>query len=548
MPTRQRIVPTPARKWFHLPKCFAVAALVSIPLAPAALSQTLTGTLEPNVAAVSDGSMSAVARAAMDRGALRLDADKALKAAMNAAGTLAAVGSSNSPAARGSTGPLVPIVKQNIAGQTDAGVTPPDTFGATGTSRYVQVVNRRVGIYNRAGVLINGDTLDSLFGTVANNFDPQVIWDGSTNRFYYAGDMVVSSAENRLAWGFSRSSSPNNATTDWCHYSLNYGSKFPDYPKLGDSRLFTFVGVNNFQPGFVGSDVVAFRKPVGTAVITACPSIGFGIYSNLQDSTGTLVFTPTPGNMIENINNGYSVARTLGLPSTQLIIHAFLGGTSTTFPALQAPRTLNVASYTVPPDAVQSGATQRLDTLDARPWQAIISRNPARGNILTMWTQHTIDGASGATDSDIRYYELRPDIAAPIAVRTGTIGTGNTGNFFNGAISSDRRLNDLTTGDDMVIGYNFSSSTAFPRIVAGSSVAGAALTFQTIRNGLGPYFDFSCAGAGQTCRWGDYASATPDPVPQGGALQAVGLTHQYAGGGASTASATWKTRIYHVDP
>ena len=532
----------------RLRKYSAIAALAAIPLAPAALGQEITGTLTPNTNIVSDGTMSAVARAAMDRGALRLDADMALKAAVNAAGAAAASGTSNSAAALGSSGPLVPIVKQNIAGQVDPGVTPPDTFGATGLWRYVQVVNRRVGIYSRAGVLINANNLDALFGITANNFDPQVIWDGSTNRFYYAGDTVVSSTDNRLAWGFSKTNAPNNATTDWCHYFIPYGSKFPDYPKLGDSSLFTFIGVNNFQPGFVGSDMVAVRKPVGTAAISTCPTVGFGIYANLRDATSTLVFTPTPGNMIENINNGYSVSRTLGLPSTRLIIHAFLGGTATTFPTLQAPRTLNVASYTAPPDAVQPGATQRLDTLDARPWQAVISRNPARGNILTMWTQHTIDGTNSATDSDIRYYELRPDIGAPVSVRTGTIGTGSTANFFNGAISSDRRLTSAATGDDMVIGYNVSSSSIFPRIVAGSSIAGAALTFRLIQNGIAPYFDFSCAGAGSTCRWGDYASATPDPRPQGGALQAVGLTHQYAGGGSSTAAGNWKTRIYHIDP
>jgi hypothetical protein len=94
-----------------------------------------------------------------------------------------------------------------------------------------------------------------------------------------------------------------------------------------------------------------------------------------------------------------------------------------------------------------------------------------------------------------------------------------------------------------------SSSTISPRIVAGSSINGAALSFVLIQSGLGPYRDFSCAGAGSTCRWGDYASAVPDPLPQGGATHAVGLTHQWSAGGAMpTTQSNWETRIYHIVP
>ncbi len=509
-----------------------------------------------------DGSMSAAARRAMTRGALPAsDADVAAKAAANAAVSAAMASQSAGAEAKGSpSGPNVPVIASGFIGQADAGVSPPDTFGATGPTRYVQTVNRRVGIYSRtSAVPISGSTLNALtgFASTVNVFDPQIIWDATTNRFYYAADAVVSGTDNRLAFGFSKSASPNT-TADFCKYFLSYGPKFPDYPKLGDNSFFMLIGVNNFQPGFVGSDIIAIPKPVGTAAIATCPTFAaltggrHRIFANIRNTGGTqLVFTPTPANSIDNNTFGYVISRNLSLPSTQLWIHPVSGALGG-IPAISPTRTVTVPSYTFPADAVQPPfpgpvAAPRLDTLDARPWQAILSPNPLRGNLPSLWTQHTV--ANGATASMVRYYEIRPSVNPPIVLRTGTVASSSTTFIFNGAISSNRRVGNAGTGGSFVIGYNVSSSTIPARIVAGSSVNGAALTFALIKSGAGPYRDFFCPNSGTTCRWGDYASATPDPLPTGGAASAVGLTHQYSKGGTMpTTQANWTTWIYHVRP
>ena len=130
-------------------------------------------------------------------------------------------------AAGGAASPQAPVVSLAFAGQSDSGVAPPDTTGAVGTTRIIELVNRRYMITNRAGTLLSSNTLNVLagWGTGVNSFDPQIIWDGTTNRFYYAMDSVVCSTDNRLAFGFSKSSSPNTAA-DWCKYYINYGSLF----------------------------------------------------------------------------------------------------------------------------------------------------------------------------------------------------------------------------------------------------------------------------------------------------------------------------------
>ena len=431
-------------------------------------------------------------------------------------------------------------------------VSPPDTTGATGRTRYIQLTNRRIGIYNRTSSvpIFQGSLNDLAAAPTANNFDPQIIWDGNTGKFWYAMDTVFSSSDNRLAFGFSKTASPNNATSNWCHYFIFYGAKFPDYPKLGDSNLFIHIGVNNFQPSFVGSDIVAVRKTVGKANVTTCPSLGFGIFANVRDTNNQLIFTPTPSNGIDANAFGYVVSRNLALPSTNVWIHPLSGGSSTTLPTLLPARLVSVPSYTVPADATQPNfpgpvAAPRLDTLDARLWQAVFARNPGRGNAFSLWTQHTVP--NGAT-SMLRFFEIRPDVNPPILLRSGTVASAGTF-LFNGAISSDRRPGVAGTGSNFVIGYNVSGASFNPRIVAGSSINGGALNFALIRDGAGPYRDFTCPSSSNTCRWGDYAGATPDPLPTGGAQSAVGLTNQYSPGGAmSTGTANWRTWIFHVRP
>lgn len=46
-------------------------------------------------------------------------------------------------------------------------------------------------------------------------------------------------------------------------------------------------------------------------------------------------------------------------------------------------------------------------------------------------------------------------------------------------------------------------------------VSGAAvvLSFDLVKDGVGPYRDFTCPNSGDTCRSKDYSGETPDPRP-----------------------------------
>jgi hypothetical protein len=151
----------------------------------------------------------------------------------------------------------------------------------------------------------------------------------------------------------------------------------------------------------------------------------------------------------------------------------------------------------------------------------------------------------------IRWYEINP-VGAPSLRRTGLIAAPGTF-VYNAAISPDRRVDGATTafGGSFVIGYSASSAAngINPRIVMASSVNGGALSFTLVEDAVGPYRDFSCPNPGETCRWGDYSAAIPDPRPSATNRGKVWLTNQFAGStDTSILQANWRTWIWAATP
>jgi hypothetical protein len=540
----------------------AAVAFTILPMTAYAADVVLT-TKAADSAEHGDGTMSAAASAAMTRGALPKSAAEvaAKSAATFAAGQAPAAGPEGAAPGASTTGGSAATLATifsglNFQGQLFANSTPPDTTGTIGITRYIQLVNKRIGIYNRTnGALIHGNTLNALTGLASgvNVFDPQIMWDAQTNRFYFFADAIFSSTDNRLAWGFSKTDSPADASsTHWCKYTTGFGSRFPDYPKLGDSQFFLIVGVNSFAPSFVGSDIISFSKPPSGTTCPAGSSFKVNVLQNIKDSGGAQVFTPVPANQIDTSATGYVVARNGGLPASKLWFRSITRNSTTGFAVYGGPRSVNVASYTLPPNAAAGTTGSRvLDTLDARPTQAVQAINPDRGT-FSFWVQHTI--ANGGL-AGVRWYEINPVPAAPVLLRQGNI-FNSTAHLFNAAISPDRRVRtgfSAAFGDSFVINYSVTQRNPGginPRIVAGSSFNGALVSnFVTLQNSTAPYIDFSCAGATATCRWGDYAGAAPDPViPVASDRGIVWGANQFGSGGSSTAISNWRTKIFALKP
>ncbi len=509
-----------------------------------------------------DGTMSPAARAAMEHGPLPFsDADVAAKAEANRARDEAEKKAAQLPSSPGGLAPAgearavprAPVIVGgfNKPGLTDPTSTPPDTTGAIGPTRYIQLVNSKAGIFNRStGAQIGSGTLNQLGNVPAtvNSFDVQIIWDPATNRFYYLMDSIFSPSDNRLSFGFSKTADPGNVTTDFCHYTAGTGSLFFDFPKLGDSQFFSIIGVNVFSgKSFAGSALIAISKPPAGTSCPAANTIKVGAKFPLVDSTGADVFTPVPANQIDATTTGYVIARNGILPSSVEWIFNVTKDSAGN-PVFGPARSVTVGSYSIPANASQPGVTQVLDTSDARNTQAVQAIDPRLGK-FAFWTQQTI---KSGTVSAVRLLELDPTAAAVAVLRSLQISASNTF-LFNAAIAPDRRHDGAISafGNSFVIEYNESSkvNNINPRIDAASSVNGGPLSFLLVKDGVGPYKDFSCTKPGSVCRWGDYSGATPDPRPIISGRGVVWGTNQFSGVPNPTpTAANWRTEIFALEP
>ncbi|MEA2986894.1 MAG: hypothetical protein QOD94_3148 [Alphaproteobacteria bacterium] len=551
---------TPKHLWTG---CF-VSVLSLTLMADFAQAQTITAA-SPSIK--SDVTMGEAARAAMTRGRLLMNtADAALKQAATDAALL-------EDASRSAPSELTPqdgggdakapviVGGHSFAGQSATMSSPPASTGAIGPFSYIQTVNMSVTIYNRTtNAVIATGTLNQLADNAAtvDSFDAQINWDASTNRFYYVMDSVFSyPTNNKLAFGFSKTSNPANVTTDWCHYLYTPGdpARFPYFPKLGDSLHFMIIGVNSFKPyiipggTFVGADLIAISKPPAGTTCPTAATFKKATRLSLKDTAGKNVFAPVPANQIDSSSTGYVMARNGTLPSNRLWFFSVTRN-ATGFPVFGSPRGLNVPSYTIPPAASQPTFGQLLDTLDARPTQAVQAVNPDRGT-FSFWVQHTVK-QDALNLAEVRWYEINPVPALPVLLRSGKINNTKS-HVYNAAISPDRRKDGATVafGDSFVIQYNVSgrASAISPRIVAGSSFNGGALSFALIKNAVGPYRDFTCPNPGDVCRWGDHWGAAPDPRPTTRGRGEVWITNQYSGlVNPPKSTANFRTWISAVQP
>ena len=345
-------------------------------------------------------------------------------------------------------------------GVDDPGFTPSDSTGAVGPTRYIELVNQRFAIYDRTNdTPLDSGPLSELTGRDSPKlYDPQIMWDPDTSRFYYAmlqGDHELGSLKwHHLLVGFSMTDTPNTSS-DFCQYSINYGRDLPDYPKLGDTRDFLLLGVNAFsEDGIYRPDIVAITKP---AAGSSCPfgsSLMVTVRQGLMNEDGTSAATPVPANQTDGDPIGWIVGTSSSLAGDFISVFKVSTNEDGTPDIAATGASVSVPAYDVPADAVQAGSDFLIETHDGRLTQAVSAVDPRIGSVA-IWTQHTVRGPFGA---EIEWLEIDPDALS--VLQTGRIRFRDTF-IFNGAISPDRVVNgpNRAFGSNMVLTFNASSAT-----------------------------------------------------------------------------------------
>ncbi len=426
-------------------------------------------------------------------------------------------------------------------------VAPPDTNGDVGPNHYVQTVNNRVGIWDKAGnMLVPFFTQSSLFASLGglaatvDRGDPIVLYDRIADRWLISQFAFTSSTvpPYHEAIAISKNGDPTGA-----YYLYDFvlpGNEFPDYPHFGVWPDGYYMNSHQFlnAGGFDGDGVFAFDRK---KMLIGDPTAGL-IYFNLNlathpegifgmlpsDQDGLLpppagapnVFTyftdtefgdPADGLRLFNFHADFAVPAS----STFLERSESTYATPLALAAFDARDPGGRGDIEQPPPA-GNNSTDRLDTVGSRLMFRLQYQN--RGGTESLVGNFTVN-VSGVTPNSaanfqagIRYFELRKtspagsytvNEQATFAPGSGNGATGD--NRWMGSAAMDNQGN-------LAVGYTLSGVTAghFP------SLNFAARAFNDPPGGLfqgeGVLFAGTSSQRGTANRWGDYSALTLDPA------------------------------------
>jgi len=440
---------------------------------------------------------------------------------------------------------LAPAASLSIEGfaNTDNGalfgflISPPDTNGDVGVNFYVQYVNLGWEVFDKTtGASVGG-------GPFAGN----VFWQGfggvceSDN----AGDPIVLYDHLAGEWVFSQFTSSANPDGHQCFAISQGGSPFGpyllydfvvspgafnDYPKISLWPDAYYMTTNEFTASFAGVNITAFDRAglltgTGSAVQVSIPFTGLA----------PVRFSLQPAHL-----EGGSPAPAAG--TCNLIIQSFdddtwgNGGgpdgyqfwefcpdfvtvpnsTFTTGPFLTAPA-FNFGLTSVP----QPGTTQLLDPLGQFTMYRFGTR--AEGGNLVGALAHTVDVGAGRNGIRWATFNL-PSLAG--------VGISDTGTFAPGGEHRWTPSATLDSVGNLGIVYSRASGTSFPSVYfSGRETSDPAGTLQT----ESVCIDGTGSQLGSP-RWGDYASASVDPVDS----CTFWVTSEYV---ETTGTVAWTSRI-----
>ena len=412
---------------------------------------------------------------------------------------------------------------------------PPDTNLAAGTTQVVQWVNLDFAVFDKVtGALVAGPTPgNSIWAGFANaancgvnnDGDPIVQFDKQAGRWFMTQFSVTGGPPFFQCIAVSNSADFVNTT--WNRYAFDFGSNFPDYPKVGVWPDAYYMSMNLFFNGvtFNGAAACAFDRSkmlTGAAATGQCFNVGRSfpslLPSDLDGATGALGSTALPPAGSPNFFLDFG-ANSLNL----FKFHVDFANSANT--SLTGPTTLAVPSFSracnggtcIP----QAATANTLDSLGDRLMYRLAYRN--FGGTESLVVTHSVTGSGTAAP---RWYELR-------SPGTGTFSPYQASSYapdatyrWMGSVAMDKFGN-------LAIGYSASSTTIFPAIRYTGRTAGDPLN--TLRQEV-QLFAGAGSQTGGLSRWGDYSSMSLDPADD----CTFWYTTEYL---KSSGSFNWSTRI-----
>ncbi len=403
---------------------------------------------------------------------------------------------------------LAPLLDDDFPGiGDDRSVIPPDTMGAAGPFHLVSFLNSEVGVFSRAGTLLQKIKLDAFWAGIGTDneaiscFDPKVLHDPHSGRFIAVTLRGKRAPDSWVLIAVSPSDSPSpSPLSSWVKVSIeadNTAQTWADYPGLGVDAENIYVTANLFNnldqfrhakvwvvpkaqllSGLPGTLAwIEFRDPLGSdftmqpAVTYGTPGAQYFVWEwGTAGSNGSLrigSITPSGGGYDWNV-----------LGNVQSV----------------APYTL---SYSFPAGAPQPGGTADIHIADTRLLNAV-HRNG------TVWTTHTVMNSTG-TRSEVAWYQIDP--AALRVVKQGRVGDPVRWYYYP-SIAVNR---DDTVALGMSGSSPFEFAGGFYSAFRYSDLTPTSVSRQASLLKPGEAYYEKTATSGNN-RWGDFSATVVDPT------------------------------------
>jgi hypothetical protein len=428
---------------------------------------------------------------------------------------------------------------------------PPDTIVAKSTTKVLEAVNSAVRMFSTVGAVAQTKDLNTFFGASTANgilFDPKVYYDrnAANRRFYVVALQQKSDPKVSRIWlAVSRSADPTNLdAANWCRYNLEgkrnistADESWADYPGLGAGADALMITANQFTfsaENFTYAVIRVLNKTTLSNNAAACPSVPIFTFQASGTKGDGTAFTlqpaqhySSPSSFTSTTNPAYLVSTVFGTSNIYRVwqIRNVAGGS----PTLRSLNLTGAFTYSVQPNAAQSGSATLLDTGDNRMMQVA-----GIGNSLFAVHGTGCNFAGGAPESCARFVKITVGQAAGGALtaslaKQNTFGGGPGAFYFWPGIAANNRL-------QVVVPFHISSASSFLSSYW-TMKDDAAATFESAsRNTVG-----TCA---QTLsgRTGDYIGAQTDPSD---------FTSFWVAGERATTlvgACQWQTQIQKIVP
>jgi hypothetical protein len=409
----------------------------------------------------------------------------------------------------GANGAITVQIGQNFKGATynvDAFAFPPDSDGAVGPNHFVQFVNSRVTVYDKAtGTPVQTMTDVTFWTSIGIGLsglsvsDPRIIFDQQTQRWFatQVDFNRTTLSTNRFLVAISATSDPTG-TWHAVAFQADPAGNFADFPTFGFDANGFYIAANMFSPGSSGSFIgVALTSIPKADLLQAIPTAANRTYSGVMPTSAwgftlqpVINFSSTTGaaTVIAASDSGvdfqpHSTLTSLLVSNAATASASFIGVTNITVPV-----------WNVPINPTQPNGNNTLDDGDSRIGSAVYQT----GNFF-----YAVHSTQVGPRAAIRWYKFNAGSRA--LIESGTISDANLDLFYPSIAANSNGY--------VVIGFNGCSTNTFisSYAVVGETVSGSTVFGSKIllKSGVTNY---SLTDGSGDNRWGDYSATSVDPV------------------------------------